>query len=187
MPLSDAQLLTKIKEEYNRIPPLTGTFEILLERYQKLIYHVAKRYISSTEDAMDISQESALKIYNGLPNVTIADDGNLKAWICTVVARTCLDFIRKQRVKTIELIDDTIKSTLPSAEEAVTAKERVNEIIDAIGRLPKDHKMVVILRDMQGLNYEQIAQLLNINIGTVKSRLSRARDSLKKELNYENR
>ena len=184
MPLTDSQLLIKIKEEFGHVPPLTGAFEELLERYQKLIYYISRRYFSSNEDAMDASQEAALKIYNGLQKVTIAEDGSLKAWICTVVARTCLDSIRKQRIKTTELMDETIKSTLPSAEDTVTAKERVNEILNAIQNLPKDHRMVLILRDMQGLSYDKIAHILGVNIGTVKSRLSRARDSLKKELDY---
>jgi len=182
MQATDAQLLTTAKEEFNKVPPLTGAFEVILSRYQKLIYYIARRYFSNNEDAMDASQDAALKIYNGLPGVTIAEDGTLKAWICTVVARTCLDAIRKRRIQTVELSDETLKSTLPSAEDTVTANERVNEILEAIKELPNDHRMVLILRDMQGLNYEEIAETLDINVGTVKSRLSRARAGLKKML-----
>ena len=72
--------------------------------------------------------------------------------------------------------------TLPSAEESAMANERAREIAAAIAKLPDDHRMVIILRDMQGLSYDELAAALDINIGTVKSRLSRARATLKSML-----
>ena len=179
MSQTDAQLLATAKLESTKEPPLTAAFETILLRYEKLIHYIARRYFNNNEDALDASQEAALKIYKGLPNVTIADDGSLKSWICIVIARTCLDAVRRNRLTTTELIDETLKSTLPSAEDTVTANERVNEILAAINKLPEEYRMVVILRDMQGLSYEEIAKALELNIGTIKSRLSRARTKLK--------
>ena len=179
---TDAQLLAAAKLERSMTPPLTGAFESILLRYEKLIYYIARRYFDNNEDALDASQEAALKIYNGLPKVEIPEDGSLKPWICTVIARTCLDAIRKNRMKTVELTEETIQSTLPSAEETAAANERVREITNAINRLPDEYRMIIILRDMQGLSYDEMAKILKLNLGTVKSRLSRARAHLKKLL-----
>ena len=177
--LTDAQLLMTAKLEKEMTPPATDAFESILLKYEKLIHYIARRYFDNREDALDASQEAALKIYNGLDKVEIAEDGSLKPWICTVIARTCLDAIRKNRIKTTELTEETVKSALPSAEETVTANERVQEIMGAIQKLPEDYRMVIILRDMQGLSYDEMAKILNINVGTVKSRLSRARSNLR--------
>ena len=176
---TDAQLLTAAKLERAMAPPATEAFESILLRYEKLIHYIARRYFDNQEDALDASQEAALKVYNGLQKVEIPEDGSLKPWVCTVIARTCLDAIRKNRIKTMELTEETVKSALPSAEETVTANERVQEIMGAIQKLPEDYRMVIILRDMQGLSYDEMAKILNINVGTVKSRLSRARSNLR--------
>ena len=182
MDLTDFQLLASAKMESTIVPPLSDAFEAILLKYEKLIYYIARRYFSNHEDAMDAAQEATLKIYKGLPRVTITEEGSLKPWICTVVARTCLDEIRKNRLSTVELNDDIVKSTLPSAEDIVTSNERAEEIINGINNLSEEYRMVIILRDMQGLSYEEVAKALELNIGTVKSRLSRARDRLKKIL-----
>ena len=178
---SDAKLLAAAQEEI-RLDKGDSAFEEILHKYERLIYHVARRYFSNTEDATDASQEAAIKIYNGLPRVTIAEDGSLKAWICTVTARTCLDALRKIRPQTTELTDEIAPGSFPSAEESAVANERVQEILAAMNNLPNEHRMVLILRDMQGLSYDELAEALNITAGTVKSRLSRARAGLKKML-----
>lgn len=179
MSQTDAQLLAAAKLESTKVPPLTGAFEKILSKYEKLIYYIARRYFSNSEDAFDASQDAALKIYRGLPKVVIPPEGTLKPWICTVIARTCLDAIRKNRLTTVALNEDIVQTTLPSAEDTVTAKERVGEIMAAIESLPETYRMVIILRDMQGLSYEEVARALGLNLGTVKSRLARARSQLK--------
>ena len=178
--ISDATLLRAAKRE--RLSLRHDAFEEILLRYERLVFHIASRYFKSHEDAMDASQEAALKVYNGLPGVTIAEDGSLKAWICTVTARACLDILRKRRVQTTELTDELTPATAPSAEEGAFANERVRETLSAINSLSDDHRMVVILRDMHGLSYDEIAEALEVSIGTVKSRLSRARAALQAKL-----
>jgi len=179
---TDANLLAAAKLE--RVEGYSDAFEQILLRYEKLIHHIARRYLTNSEDALDASQDAIIRIYKGLPNVVIREDGNLKAWICTVTANTCLDIVRKRRIVADELTDDIIQisPTLPSAEESAIANERVRELLAAIEKLPDDHRMVIILRDMQGLSYEELAEALNLTLGTVKSRLSRARAALKKLL-----
>ena len=179
---TDAKLLAAAKLE--RAEGHDTAFEQILLRYEKLIHHIARRYFYNPEDALDASQDAVIRIYRGLPNVAIDEDGNLKAWICTVTANTCLDIVRKKRVATEELTDHNISAspTLPSAEESAMTNERVREILAAIAQLPDDHRMVLILRDMQGLSYEELAEALGLTLGTVKSRLSRARVALKRML-----
>ena len=179
---TDANLLAAAKIE--RIEGYSDAFEQILLRYEKLIHHIARRYLKNTEDALDASQDAIIRIYKGLPNVSISEDGSLKAWICTVTANTCLDIVRKRRIVTDELTDDviSISPALPSAEESAIANERAREILEGITKLPDDHRMVLILRDMQGLSYDELAKSLNLTLGTVKSRLNRARTALKKIL-----
>jgi len=180
---TDETLLALAKQE---IPKgRQNAFEQILLKYEKLIYYVARRYFNNPEDAKDASQDAAVKIYNGLARVILPEGGNLKAWICTITARTCLDSLRKRRPQTTEYTEEIVKSTLPSAEDMASANERVQEILAAIKKLPEDQRMVLILRDMQGLSYDELADALQINVGTVKSRLSRARAGLKKILDKE--
>jgi len=174
----DSVLLTILQENPND----ARAFEEILQKYERLIYFVARRYFPIAEDAMDASQEAAIKIYNGLPRATVAEGGTLKAWVCTVTARVCLDALRKKRPIVVELTEDAPVAHLPSAEDAVAANERTREILQAVHELPNDHRMVVILRDMQGMAYDEIAGALKISVGTVKSRLSRAREKLRRVL-----
>jgi len=179
---TDYSLLTAAKIE--RAEGYSDAFEQILLRYERLIHHITRRYFNNIEDALDASQDAIIRIYKGLPNVIIREDGSLKAWICTVTANTCLDAVRKKRIVAEELTNENISAspTLPSAEESAITNERVNEILAAIAKLPDDHRIILILRDMQGLTYEELAEALGLTLGTVKSRLSRARAALKNML-----
>ena len=182
--ISDASLLSLHKKEIKSgtTPAGCKSFDEVLRRYEKLIYHIARTYFQNLEDAKDASQDTAIKIYNALHRVVIEEDGSLKAWIATVTARTCLDVLRKKRPQTIELNTDISAGSVASAEDSVVAKEKAQEILSAIKKLPNNHRMIIILRDMKGLSYDELATALSINIGTVKSQLSRARAGLKKLL-----
>ena len=119
--------------------------------------------------------------------MVLPESGSLKSWICTVTANACLDELRKRKQETEPLPEDGsgLEATIGtdySAEESAVARERVREILDAMAQLPDDYRMILILRDMQGLSYDELADALSINSGTVKSRLSRARTALKKIL-----
>ena len=179
---TDANLLAAAKLE--RVEGYCDAFEQILLRYEKLIHHIARRYLVNPEDALDASQDAIIRVYKGLPNVVIKEDGTLKAWICKVTANTCLDIVRKHRIVTDELTEAMAGAApaLPSAEESAIANERAREVLTAIEKLPDDHRMVLILRDMQGLSYDELADALGVSLGTVKSRLSRARAGLKKLL-----
>ncbi len=162
---------------------LTGknSFEQLLYRYEKLIYYICRRYFTNAEDSADAAQEASLRIYKGLRAVKIPENGSLKGWICAVTANVCLDELRKRRVVTEPFPEENPArmGAEPSAEDSAALKERTREIMAAINRLPKHHRILIILRDMQGLSYHELAEAVNVNEGTVKSRLFRARAALK--------
>ena len=176
---TDAALLAAALQE--RGTGRAEAFERILLRYEKLIHHIARRYFANAEDALDASQEAVLRVYKGLPNLRLDAEATLKAWICTVTANVCLDELRKKRPHTVEEAPETA-AVETSAEEQAAARERVREILAALHQLPGPQRMVLILRDMQGLSYEELAVALEISVGTVKSRLSRAREALRKLL-----
>ena len=174
MPVTDAKLLSEIKRGSLK------SFERLLSRYEKLIYHIAYRYFNNPQDAQDITQESVIKIYRGLPGVALKEGGVLKGWICAVTVNTCVDGLRKRRAEADILPEEARPEVCaaPSAEEEACARERADEIITAVASLPDDYRSVIILRDMQGLSYKQLAEAAGVGVNTVKSRLSRARAAL---------
>lgn len=182
--LTDFTLLGLFKNETPKssVPSSIAAFDEVLRRYERLIFHIARTYFKNTEDAKDATQDTAIKIYTNLSRVVIPEDGSLKPWIVTVVARTCLDALRKKRPQTVNLDIDQAGGTEFSAEDRVIAKEKAEEILAAIKKLPDNQRMIIILRDMKGLSYEDIAKALDMNMGTVKSKLSRARAALKQLL-----
>ena len=173
--LNDASLLMLHKKEISQglLPSESSAFDEVLKRYERLMLHIARSYFGNLEDAKDSCQDAVIKVFTSLRNVRISDDENLKAWIGTVTARTCIDALRKRRPETVPY--EYSPQTEPSAEAEAAAKERAAEVLAAINMLPDKLRMVIILRDMNDLSYEEIAKTLRINIGTVKSQLNRAR------------
>jgi RNA polymerase sigma-70 factor (ECF subfamily) len=158
-------------------------FEQILLKYERLIFYIARRYFTQTEDTMDACQEAALRIYKGLPKFKMPESGSLKGWVCAVTGNVCIDLLRKRKLAVEAMPEyDVSYITSESAEETVMARERALAVFKAVDALPKDHRLMIILRDMNGLSYQEIAEAAGITEGTVKSRLSRARAALKKLL-----
>lgn len=168
-----------------------AAFEILIEEYQKRIFSVAYRMMQHQEDAADLTQEVILKLFKNLDK--FKGDSQFSTWVYRIATNTCLDAIKKSRRhvtysldKEIETDDGSIAGELPdkgpTPEEVAERKDVQRAVYAAIDKLGKEHKQVIVLRDLQGLSYEEIAQILQCSVGTVKSRISRARGNLKKLL-----
>ena len=162
-------------------------FETLVLKYEKNIYNIALRMMPSAEDAKDVSQNVLIKIYNNLSN--FKGDSLFSTWIYRITVNTCIDEIRKYKRKNEVSIDDedkgvgrNIQDPALSPEQNIIASEGLNAILEAVKELPEEYSTVITLRDIQGFAYSEIAEITDCSLGTVKSRISRARGKLKELL-----
>jgi len=164
----------------------SNAFGELIAAYEKFVFNVACRMFGNAQDAEDIAQEALIKAYKNIDKFDF--NSSFSTWLYRITTNTCIDEMRKRKGKETYSIDNEdeetglslqIKDTAPDASEKVMQQETVSEVRKAIDKLSEEHKMVIILRDIQDLSYEEVADTLGINVGTVKSRLARARKNLK--------
>lgn len=166
-------------------------FEALVALYEKRAFNLALRMTGSMEDAQDITQEAFIKVYTGLRQ--FRGDAAFSTWLFRIVSNMCLDELRKRRRRAALSIDEPIPQ--PDGEisrqladlradpqDAVEGNDLKRLVQQAILQLSADHRLIVVLRDLQGFSYEEIAGMLECSLGTVKSRLSRARTALRRAL-----
>ena len=169
-------------------------FEQLIDEHQKRIFSIAYRVAGNPDDAADMAQEVLVKIFKNLNK--FKGDSKFSTWIYRVATNTCLDELKRirrhptysldQEIDTDEgSISADIMDEAPTPEQAAERKAVQNAVNAAIARLGDDHKKVIVLRDIQGFSYEEIAEMMNCSDGTVKSRISRARAQLKKILSQD--
>ena len=164
----------------------TDAFDQLVRSFEKKVYNTALRYCKNPDDAFDISQDVFLRVYRYISD--FKGDSSLSTWIYRITVNLCTDYVRKDKTnKTVPLYSSNdeeeyelqLPDDSPSPEELYETKEKIDLLRKAIDNLPDDHREIIVLRDINGLQYEEIARVLEINVGTVKSRISRARDKLK--------
>ena len=164
----------------------TNAFGTLVASYEKFIFNVACKMFSNSEDASDIAQEALIKAYKNIDKFDF--NSSFSTWLYRITVNACIDEMRRRKGResiSIDAEDEEsglavqIEDTSLGAEERVIQNETVSEVRAAIDKLSEEHKAVIILRDLQDMTYEQVAQTLDLSIGTVKSRLARARKSLK--------
>ncbi len=165
-----------------------SAWEELVKENERIVYHVAYRMLQNEEEAKDISQEIFLKVYRNLKNF----DGKsaFSTWIYRIAVNTCIDAIRKNKGRQTISIEQTIESTLhnempqqqeDTPEKAYLTKENRTEIVEIIQCLSPEHRAMLLMRDMEDMTYGEIAECLSLSLGTVKSRIARAREQFKKE------
>lgn len=158
-------------------------FASLISRVQNSAYAIAYRYMGNDEDTRDVMQEAFIKMYRYLG--TFRGDSSFSTWFTRILINCCLDELRSRSNTGIhEDIDDHQNFLDPAlgAEEVVLQAERQKAVLDAVRKLPDDAKNIIILREFQGLSYDELSQVLDIEPGTVKSRLSRAKQKLRELL-----
>ena len=164
----------------------TNAFGTLVASYEKFIFNVACKMFSNSEDASDIAQEALIKAYKNIDKFDF--NSSFSTWLYRITVNACIDEMRRRKGResiSIDAEDEEsglalqIEDASLGAEERVIQNETVSEVRAAIDKLSEEHKTVIILRDLQDMTYEQVAQTLDLSIGTVKSRLARARKSLK--------
>lgn len=168
-----------------------AAFEELILQHEKTVYNVALRMMNHSEDARDISQEVLIKAYRNIANFD--ERSSFSTWIYRITVNTCIDEMRKRKGKQNLSLDNEfeddegtwkreIADDGDTPEESLMRKEEQSEILMALETISEDYKTVFILRDIRGLSYEEIAEITGLALGTVKSRISRARNYIKQEI-----
>ncbi len=171
-----------------------SAFDELVEEYQSLVYALSYRILGDAEDARDAAQETFLKIYRHFAR--FRGEASLKTWICRIAINQARSterwWRRRNRANTCSLdaplglnredgrlLADYLESENASPEIETLSRERGRRIETALCELKKDFRIAVILRDIEGLSYEEIAFVTEVSVGTVKSRIARGREMLR--------
>ncbi|MBN2417854.1 MAG: sigma-70 family RNA polymerase sigma factor [Deltaproteobacteria bacterium] len=170
-----------------------SAFEKIVLKYQDRVYNLCYRFLGDNLEAEDSAQEIFIKVYRALKGFKLKS--SFYTWLYRIAINTCKNRIKSleyRRSKSRVSIDDDQekkdygipgiidKNDLPDTN--LEHKEKIKRIQEAIDSLPPDQKTMVILRDVEGLSYEEIADITKTRLGTVKSKLSRARISLRNRL-----
>ena len=165
-------------------------FEQLLLTHQKSVYNLCLRMVKNPDDALDLSQEAFLRAWRALDQYQF--DAAFSTWLFRLTSNVCIDFLRKQKRQqhmSLTVTDEdepgeefAVPDPAPGPEEQIIQNDRRAAVARAMASLPEDWRVVMQLRVVEQLSYEQIAGILDIKVGTVKSRLARARTQLRKIL-----
>ena len=156
-------------------------FEELISNYENKIYNLCNYMLKNKEDALDASQEVCLKIYRSISK--FKGDSKFSTWVYRITYNTCMDFIKKRKDEiSFDEVTNFELQREARTDEIIESKELKLEIKKSILKLSNDFRTMIILRDVNGLSYQEIADILSIEVGTVKSRLNRAREALRNEL-----
>ena len=165
-------------------------FGILVETYQDRVFNLALRMSGNTDDAFDLAQEAFFRAWRGLSGFQF--EASFSTWLFRLTSNVCLDWLRaKKRRPTVSLtsVDDeeeTVQLDLPDPgmgpEELLIAAENRSTLAAAMNALPVEYRQILTLRAIDDLSYTEIAEVLQLREGTVKSRLSRARVALRNKL-----
>ena len=171
-----------------------AAFNTLVHTYQRQLFNVCYRTLGNADDAADATQDALLNAFRGIKAFTGPAAG-LRAWLLRIAVNTCYDHLRRRQRRPAESLDaldetrgdslsvaDRLPDPSPSPEQLSLGTETARHIQEAIDRLPHEQRLTVVLCDVQGLSYDEAAQAMSIELGTVKSRLSRARAQLRELL-----
>ena len=182
--MDEREIIERVKQGDNE------AFGILVERYQTKVYNLALRMCGNEDDAFDLAQDAFVRAWKGLSGFQF--ESAFSTWLFRLTSNLCLDYLRaKKRRAAVSLTmsgeeDEQAQLDVPdpamTPEEAVLAAEDRTLLAQAINSLSADYRQIITLRAINDLSYAEIAKILQIQEGTVKSRLSRARTELKNKL-----
>lgn len=170
---SDAALVTMTLEG-NR-----EGFAVLVQRYERAVYHLAYRTLRDAEDARDATQEAFFKAYRSLRTFKL--DARFSTWIFSITYHGCCDRLNRRKRYSNEPLPERADPT-PGPEREAIAADEARRLRAAVDALPEKYRTVVTLYHLQGRQYEEIAQVLDLPLGTVKTHLFRAKEQLRKIL-----
>jgi RNA polymerase sigma-70 factor (ECF subfamily) len=163
----------------------TQLFRLLIERHQQHIFNLCYRMLRQFEEADDATQDTFLKAYRSLKQ--FRGDARLKTWLCQIARNECLNRLRHENMASLDqqLTTDysfQIADSMPSPLELIEQQETQSIVHEAINKLPHQYRLVITLFHLNGLSYEEISQVMEIPMGTVKTHIFRARELLKSKL-----
>ncbi len=166
-----------------------SAFEQLVLRYQNQVYNLALRMVNNESDAQDLAQEAFIRAWRALNS--FQHTAQFSTWLYRLTSNVCIDFLRSQkrhRVISLTVLQDDesqqwdMPDGQPLPESQAIAREEQRILLEAMAALEPEYRQILTLRILNDCSYQQIAQILGIREGTVKSRLSRAREQLRKKL-----
>ena len=168
-------------------------FKSLMQRYQRKVYSVAYGFLRNQEDALDVVQESFIKVHRYLAN--FEGNSSFYTWLYRIVTNLCIDHIRKNKRHRELEFDDGLRhdgedggmsalplSSLGDPAQVLQRREILDAVQDGLQYLSEKHRAVIIIRELQGLSYEEMAQAMKCSKGTIMSRLFHARRNMQKLL-----
>ena len=159
-------------------------FESLVRLYEKRVFALALRMCGNSEDAAEISQEVFLSAWQSLK--FFRRESSFSTWLYRLTSNASMDLLRKQKRPTLSIEDEELNIDLPDSsptpEEALERSALREEVEKGLQALSPDHRQVLVLREMHQLSYNEIADTLQMDVGTVKSRICRGRKQLRKIL-----
>ena len=170
----------------------TAAFEALVRKYEKFVCTTVYAVVQNYDDSFDVAQEVFLKLYHSIGS--FRGESSFSSWLYRIARNTALDFVRRESARRTVSLNaenedgDSLLADIPDTSDAanpekvVLTNERKQLLYAAIESLSDEHREILLLRDIEGYTYEQIAEMLLLEVGTVKSRLFRAREALRKIL-----
>ncbi|MEW6661484.1 MAG: RNA polymerase sigma factor [Bacillota bacterium] len=163
-------------------------FECLVLQYQRQVYSVAYRFMGNHEDASDLAQEAFVRAFQSISK--FREEASFKTWIHHIVANVCRDELRRRNRHPVSSLNEPVfmedSEVYRQTADWSMAPDRLYEhketqvyLHNLINSLSPEFRMVVVMRELQGFSYEEIAAIMDCSLGTVKSRLSRARQALR--------
>lgn len=160
-----------------------AAFEELIRQYEKKVYTLCFRMCGNSEDAEEAAQDAFLALWRGIDR--FRQESSLSTWIYRLATNACIDTLRRRKKQSgsVSLDDEELfvdaVDTSPQPQETVEHREAQKLLQEALSALPEEYRKVLILREIEGLSYTEIAESASIELGTVKSRISRGRSLLR--------
>lgn len=160
-----------------------AAFEELIRQYEKKVYSLCFRMCGNSEDAEEAAQDAFLALWRGIDR--FRQESSLSTWIYRLATNACIDTLRRRKKQSgsVSLDDEELfvdaVDTSPQPQETVEHRETQKLLQEGLSALPEEYRKVLILREIEGLSYTEIAESASIELGTVKSRISRGRSLLR--------
>jgi RNA polymerase sigma-70 factor (ECF subfamily) len=167
-----------VSDDADRVP----TWEEVARIHGRFLYTVAYRLTGNRDDAQDLVQDVLLRVQRGLATY---QPGSMEAWLSRITTNAFLDDVRRRQRRPVEALPEDAERVIPgaiAADEALDAANLPDHVQAALLNLPEDYRVAVVLCDVVGLPYQEISEMVDVPVGTVRSRIHRGRSALREVL-----